>query len=72
MEINIFEMEYSVSPGGRDCWEVHVPGYGCSSNYDGFKSAGEALEFVLDKYPGVPLELNVISLLAYEKEMNNV
>jgi hypothetical protein len=66
-EINVFEMEYSVSPGGIDCWEVNVPGYGCSENYSDFKSAGEAVEFVLDKYPAEELQLNIISLQAYER-----
>ena len=64
-------MNYSVSPGGKDCWEMDVrTGLGHSSNFSDFKSAGAAVDFILDKYPGVPLELNITSLQAYEREIN--
>lgn len=71
MKIELYEMNYSVSPGGIDCWEMDVRvGLGRSSNYSDFKSAGDAINFILDKYPGVPLELNITSLQAYEREKN--
>ena len=72
LEIEIYEMNYALSPGGVDCWEVTVrKGYDsiCSSD---FKTAGHALNYVLDKYPGEMLELTVTSFKAYEKEISNV
>ena len=68
----IYEMEYSCSPGGVDCWEVNIeyrdndslvyaPGR-CVSD---FKTAGEALTWLLDQYPAQMLKLTVTSLKAY-------
>ena len=61
-------MNYAVSPGGIDCWEATIQRYGHSSTASDFKSAGEALDWVLDRYPAQMLELTVTSLPAYEKE----
>ena len=66
--VDIYEMNYSCSPGGVDCWEVTIQRYGSSSTVSDFKTAGEALNWVLDKYPAEMLELTVSSLPAYEKE----
>ena len=66
MKVELYEMEYSVSPGGKDCWEATVyTGLGHSSNYSEYRSAGEALDHLLSIYPGVELELDVTSLEAY-------
>ena len=58
-------MEYSCSPGGVDCWEITIQGYGYSENYSDFKSAGEAVNFLLDKYPARKINLDITSLAAY-------
>ena len=76
MKVEIYEMEYSVSPGGKDCWEATVfTGLGHSQTYGEYKSAGEALDHLLSVYPGVELELDVTSLEAYnllqERENTN-
>ena len=68
-QVAIYEMEYSCSPGGVDCWEATITGYGTSSTASDFKTAGEALQWVLDRYPDEMLELTVVSLPAYEKEI---
>jgi len=65
MKVEIYEMEYSVSPGGKDCWEINIQEYGSSKNYSEFKSAGEALDYIINQYPGVELEVDVTSLSAY-------
>lgn len=64
-QVAIYEMEYSCSPGGIDCWEATINGYGTSSTASDFKTAGEALNWVLDRYPGVELEVAVTTLEAY-------
>jgi hypothetical protein len=68
-QVAIYEMEYSCSPGGVDCWEATINGYGTSSTASDFKTAGEALQWVLDRYPDEMLELTVVSIPAYEKEI---
>ena len=68
-QVAIYEMEYSCSPGGVDCWEATINGYGTSSTASDFNTAGEALQWVLDRYPDEMLELTVVSLPAYEKEI---
>jgi hypothetical protein len=65
LNVEIYEMEYSCSPGGIDCWEATIQGYGESSTASDFKTAGEALNWVLDRYPDQMLELTVSSLKAY-------
>jgi hypothetical protein len=69
LNIEIYEMNYSVSPGGIDCWEATIQGYGESTTAYDFKTAGQALNWVLDRYPDKMLELTVTSLPAYEKEI---
>lgn len=68
-QVAIYEMNYAVSPGGVDCWEATINGYGTSSTASDFKTAGEALNWVLDRHPDEMLELTVVSQTAYEKEM---
>ena len=73
----IFEMEYSCSPGGIDCWELETrEKLGCSINHGEFKTAGEALNYLLTIYPGIQHEVDIISLEAYnnlmEREETNV
>jgi hypothetical protein len=66
MKVELYEMEYSVSPGGKNCWEATVyTGLGHSTNYSEYKSAGDALDHLLSVYPAVNLEVDVMSLEAY-------
>jgi hypothetical protein len=67
LQIELYEMNYSVSPGGIDCWEATIQGYGNSTTISDFISAGDALNYVIDKYPDKMLELTVTTLQAYEK-----
>jgi hypothetical protein len=73
MKAYIFEMEYSVSPGGKDCWELEVGnGTACSTNYGEFKSAGKALDYLITKYPDEELNVDIVSLKAYNKSMGEI
>ena len=65
LSADIYEMEYSCSPGGVDCWEITIQGYGYSENYSDFKTAGDAVNFLLDKYPGRKINVDITSLGAY-------
>jgi hypothetical protein len=70
INIQIYEMDYSVSPGGVNCWEATiatVDGYGESKCYSNFRTAGHALDHMLSIYPDKELNVNVKSLAAYYK-----
>ena len=68
LKAEIYEMNYSVSPGGEDCWEgtVHIK-LGHTVNYTDGKTAGEILDYILKQHPDVQLEVDVTSLGAYNK-----
>ena len=68
LNVEIYEMNYACSPGCVDCWEATIQGYGTSTTASDFKTAGEALNLVIDRHPDEMLELAVTSLPAYEKE----
>jgi hypothetical protein len=77
MRVDLYEMEYSVSPGGIDCWEADVRvSYGNTKNYSGYKTAGEAIKHLMSIYPGEILDVEITSLEAYnkiqEREKENV
>jgi hypothetical protein len=71
LTVEIYEMNYACSPGGVDCWEATIQGYGTSTTVSDFKTAGKALNYVIDKYPDEVLNLTVMSLPAYEKTMTS-
>ena len=71
LTVEIYEMNYACSPGGVDCWETTIQGYGTSTTVSDFKTAGKALNYVIDKYPNEVLNLTVMSLPAYEKTMTS-
>ena len=67
----IFEVEYSVSPGGVDCWELEVrTGIGTHQNYSEYKTAGDALNHLLSLYGDEQININITSLNAYNKLMD--
>jgi hypothetical protein len=68
LKVEIYEVNYAVSPGGEDCWEgtVHIK-LGHTVHYSDGRTAGEVLDKVIKDYPGVPFEVDVISLEAYNK-----
>ena len=61
-KVEIYEMNYAVSPGGTDCWEATIQGYGKSNTGSDFKTAGEALNWVLNIHPNEQIESTVTSL----------
>ena len=68
--INIYEVEYSCSPGGIDKWEIEEEG---SDNLLGsFDTAEEAISYALIDFKGQELNLNIKSLEWYhaQEEVN--
>jgi len=63
LEVEIYEMNYSVSPGGIDCWEMTID----NKCYSDFKTAGHALDHLLLMYPEQEFDLSVTSLASYFK-----
>ena len=68
--VNIYEVEYSCSPGGVDCWELEE--VGSDFFQGGFDTAEDAISFALKKYDGVELYINIKSLKWYhaQEEVN--
>ncbi len=64
--INIYEVEYSCSPGGIDKWEIEEEG---SDNLLGsFDTAEEAISYALMDFKGQELNLNIKSLEWYHAQ----
>lgn len=83
LQVEIFEVDYSVSPGGINQWEmiVHLPRplKGINSKetayFTEFNTLNEALEFVMNHYPTRELNVNIKSLQWYyanEERIENV
>lgn len=59
-KLDIYEVEYSVSPGGIDCWEI--------SERDGdfiagdFATINDAITYLMDKYGSEAIDLRIRSL----------
>jgi hypothetical protein len=64
--INIYEVEYSCSPGGVDCWELEENGTDFFQG--GFDTAEDAISFALLKFNGVELNINIKSLKWYHSQ----
>lgn len=66
MKVQIYEVEYSVSPGGEDAWGVNIlgpqGGYLVGIEVLRFDNAGQALNKILSLYPEHKLEVEVKSL----------
>jgi hypothetical protein len=70
-EVEIYEVNYAVSPGGVDVWAVEAPSTisdALSRYEEGFKTAGEALDFALKQFPAQELQVTVKSLEWYFKQ----
>jgi hypothetical protein len=66
-KVEIYEVNYSVSPGGIDEWEmnIHTP-QNYVAHFSEFKTASEALEFAMEHYPTRELSVSIKSLEWYE------
>ena len=64
--INIYEVEYSCSPGGVDCWELEENGTDFFQG--GFDTAENAISSALLKFNGVELNINIKSLKWYHSQ----
>jgi hypothetical protein len=65
-DLDIYEVEYSCSPGGVDKWEIQErEGDFFQGNFD---NAEEAISYALYKFGAQELNLNVKSLEWYNRE----
>jgi hypothetical protein len=71
-DLNIYEMEYSCSPGGIDKWEIEERD---GDFFQGdFDTSEDAISYALLKFDGEELNLNIKSLKWYhaqEREEEN-
>jgi hypothetical protein len=66
MNVNIYEVNYSVSPGGVDQWEMTIDFPKYTAHFGEFESAPQALEFAMKHLPTSELCVNIKSLEWYE------
>lgn len=75
IKVDIVEIEYSVSPGGVDSWEVMVwdkKRENMICHRGDFPTAGKALNWLVKHYPLDEIKVNVLSLSNfYATEDNN-
>lgn len=65
-DLDIYEMEYSVSPGGVDKWEIQERG---GEFFQGdFDTAEDAISFALLEFEGQELNLNIKNVQAVHSE----
>jgi hypothetical protein len=64
--INIYEVEYSCSPGGVDKWEIEEEG--SNDLLGSFDTAEEAISYALMDFKGQELNLNIKSLEWYHAQ----
>jgi hypothetical protein len=64
--INIYEVEYSCSPGGVDKWEIEEEG--SDDLLGSFDTAEEAISYALMDFKGQELNLNIKSLEWYHAQ----
>jgi len=64
--INIYEVEYSCSPGGVDKWEIEEEG--SDDLLGSFDTAEEAISYALMDFNGQELNLNIKSLEWYHAQ----
>lgn len=72
MNVNLYEIDYSVSPGGINMWALEVYHSLGNSSYCEFKTPAEALKWLINRYPKSEIDLNVRSLGFYEEQMSVV
>jgi hypothetical protein len=66
IKVEIYEVNYSVSPGGVDCWEMTMDLGNYKPHFGEFKTASEALEFAMEHFPTRELSVRIKSLEWYE------
>ena len=67
-DLDIYEVEYSCSPGGVDKWEVQERG---GEFFQGdFDTAGDAISFALSKFGSEEINLNIKNIKASNAEEN--
>ncbi len=65
VKVEIYEVNYSVSPGGEDCWEMTMDLGNYQPHFGEFKTATEALEYAMDLLPVRELSVSIKSLNWY-------
>ncbi len=61
-QLEVYEVEYSCSPGGVDRWEITEAGSFLAGDFD---NAEEAIAYALMEFEGQELNLNIKSLKWY-------
>jgi hypothetical protein len=61
LDIYLSEIDYSVSPGGIDQWEMHIEFPDRTAYFSGFDTASQAIDMLIAKYPTKEFNINIRS-----------
>jgi len=67
MNADLYEIDYSVSPGGINMWALDIKHGIGNSSYAEFKTPAQALNWMLNRYPESEIDLNIRSIGWYNK-----
>ena len=68
MNAELYEIDYSVSPGGINMWALDIKHGLGNSSYAEFRNPAQALKWMLNRYPESEINLSVKSLAWYFKQ----
>ena len=68
MNAEIYEIDYSVSPGGINMWALDIRDSLGHSSYAEFRNASQALKWIMNRYPDKELNISVRSIEWFNKQ----
>jgi len=70
MNADLYEIDYSCSPGGINMWALDIKHSIGNSSYAEFRTPAQALGWMLKRYPESEIDLNVRSIGWYHGQMS--
>jgi hypothetical protein len=70
MNAELYEIDYSCSPGGINMWGLDIRDSLYHSSYAEFRNPAQALNWMLKRYPASEINLSVRSLDWYHGQMS--
>lgn len=72
MNAELYEIDYSVSPGGINMWALDIKHSLGNSSYAEFRNPAQALNWMLKRYPESEINLNIRSMGWYNTHLTDV
>jgi hypothetical protein len=72
MNAELYEIDYSVSPGGINMWALDIKHSLGNSSYSEFRTPAQALNWLIKRYPESEFDLNIRTLGWYNRQMSDL